>query len=273
VLDAAIRAQVAVTALDNGRVVLRVTRPDAALLETLAQSVANAKDKREFQLRAEKWQQQQYAKPAERGVPFIVPQLCFALEDDITLPLEAENCLGAEGWNPLVDYRPISEDEFSADEKSHVVTLDIENEKLKIAYLAEQAKMSLADVPTDMDATDLALSIERRLFMKLEGQYMAEDSLRQYLLRSVQDLVQRPDMNLPLLLRCRVALEKVLETRLQASRRKAYTRVFQQQLLTMSACVRGQTIPSLPFPNSIRSSAATRDPRFSRNTTTARLPP
>jgi len=52
VLDAAMRAQVAVTATGNERVVLHVTRPDAALLKTLAQSVANAKDKREFQLRA-----------------------------------------------------------------------------------------------------------------------------------------------------------------------------------------------------------------------------
>jgi len=96
--------------------------------------------------------QPQNAKPAERGVPFIVPQLCFAFDDDITLPL--------------------------------------------------------AGVPTDMDATDLTLSMERRLFLKLEGQYMAEGSLRQYLLKSVQDLLQRRDMNLPLLLRCRVALEK-----------------------------------------------------------------
>jgi len=119
---------------------------------------------------------------------------------------------------------------------------------LRIAYLAGQAQLSLAGVPLDMDATDLALSMQRRLFIKLEGQYMADGSLRQYLLRSVRDLLQRPDMNLPLLLRCRVALEKVLETRLQAARRKAYATAFQQQLFADARLRAGPDYPVFAFP-------------------------
>jgi len=167
----ATQAHVTVTEHDDGHFVLHVTgTPDAALLATVTKSLSNAKDNREIQLRSELWLRLQLenAKPAEVGVPFIVPQLCFAFDEEITLPLDAENCLGAEGWNPLIEYRPIGEDEFAADD-------------------------------------------------------MTEGSLRQYLLRSVQDLVQRPDMNLPLLLRARIALEEVLETRLLAARRKTYT--------------------------------------------------
>jgi len=250
-LDADTRAQVTVTAHDDGHFVLQVTgTSNAALLETVAQSVPHAKDRREIQLRADKWLRLQphNAKPAERGVPFIVPQLCFALEDDITLPLQAENCLGPEGWNPLDDYRPILETEFAADEQSHVVTLDIENEKLRIDYLSTQNQLPLAGVPTDMDVTDLVLSMERRLFMKLEGQYMADGSLRRYLLKSVQDLLARHDMNLPLLLRCRVVLEKVLETRLLAARRKAYAQAFQQQLFANEHLRAGSDYPVFTFP-------------------------
>jgi len=250
-LDAATQAQVTVTAHDDGHFVLQVTgTPDAALLASVAKSLSNAKDKREIQLRADKWLrlQPQHAKPSERGVPFIVPQLCFAFDEDITLPLDAENCLGADGWNPLDDYRPMGEDEFSADEKNHVVTLDIENEKLRIDYLSSEAQLPLAGVPVDMDATDLALSMERRLFMKLEGQYMAEGSLRQYLVKSVQDLLMRPDMNLPLLLRTRIALEKILETRLLAARRKAYSQAFQQQLFADDRLRAGAEYPVFSFP-------------------------
>jgi len=250
-LDDEIRMHVTVTTRDDGRVVLQVTgTPDAAVLEAVASSVPNAKDKRELRLRADKWLRLQgpNAKPSERGVPFIVPQLCFALEDDITLPLDAENCLGADGWNPLDDYRPIGKDEFRADEKQQIVELDVENEKLRISYLSAARQLTLDHVPTDMDATDLALSMERRLFLKLEGQYMTEGSLRQYLLKSVQELVQRPDMNLPLLLRCRVALEKVLETRLLAARRKAYTQAFQQQLFVSEKLRAGPDYPVFTFP-------------------------
>jgi len=250
-LDAAVQAQVSVTTHDDGRVVLQVHgSPDAALLDTVAKSVSNAKDQREIQLRADKWWQQhpRNATPAERGVPFIVPQLCFALEEDITLPLEAENCLGADGWNPLDDYHPILDAEFSADEQSHVITLDIENEKLRIDYLSTHNQLPLAGVPTDMDATDLALSMERRLFLKLEGQYMADGSLRQYLLKSVRDVLARHDMSLPLLLRTRVALEKVLETRLLAARRKAYARIFQQQLFAPEGLRAGAEYPVFTFP-------------------------
>jgi len=100
----------------------------------------------------------------------------------------------------------------------------------------------------DMDATDLALSMQRRLFMKLEGQYMAEGSLRQYLLKSVQDLLMRPDMNLPLLLRTRIALEKVLEARLLAARRKAYSQAFQQQLFADDRLRAGAEYPVFSFP-------------------------
>jgi len=275
-LDAATQAQVTVTAHHNGRFIVQVTgTPDAALLETVAKSVSNAKDKREIQLRADKWLRLQpcNAKPAERGVPFIVPQLCFAFDDDITLPLDAENCLGLDGWNPLDDYRPIGEDEFAADVKAHVVTLDIENEKLQIDYLSIQNQLPLAGVPTDMDATDLALSMERRLFLRLEGQYMREGSLRQYLLKSVQDLVQRHDMNLPLLLRCRVALEKNWKTACSLPAARRTPRRFSNSYLPMSACVRGLITPSFAFPNSIRSAANTTGARYIKSTTTATSPP
>jgi len=48
-LDATTQAQVTVTAHDDGHFVLQVTgTPDAALLETVAKSVSNAKDKREI---------------------------------------------------------------------------------------------------------------------------------------------------------------------------------------------------------------------------------
>jgi len=120
--------------------------------------------------------------------------------------------------------------------------------RMRIDYLSSEAQLPLAGVPVDMDATDLALSMQRRLFMKLDGQYMAEGSLRQYLLKSVQDLLMRPDMNQQPLLRTRIALEKVLETRLLAARRKAYATAFQQQLFADDNLRAGSDYPTFTFP-------------------------
>jgi len=249
-MAADVQARIQVQKHDGGFVLHVTGSPDAALLEHVIQSVPDKKDRREVRLRVDKWLrlQPQNAKPSERGVPFIVPQLCFVFDDDSTLLLDAENCLGKDGWNPLDAYRPISTDEFDADEKTHVVTLDIENEKLRIDYVAAAGQLPLAGIPTEMDATDLALNMEQRLFLKLGGQYMRAGSLRKYLVTSVQDLLARPDINLPLLIRTRAALEKVLETRLMAARHKAYTQAFQQRLFADEGLRAGPQYPAFTFP-------------------------
>jgi len=60
---------------------------------------------------------------------------------------------------------------------------------------------------------------------------MVEGSLRQYLLKTLQDLLQRDDhLTLPLLIRARPVLENLLTSRLLAARSRAYTQAFQQQL-------------------------------------------
>jgi len=216
---------------DHGRFILQINRADTTLLAQVLKSVPNARDRREVQLRGEQWlrKQPKNAKSADRGVPFVVPQLCLRL-DDITLTLEAEHCLGLEGWNPLDYYRPISKEEFSADDKAQVWLVDVEDEKLRIRQRQAAQQLPLSGVPVNLDVTDLAVNMEQALFVKLHGQYMAEGSLRKYLLNALQDLLQRNDMNLTLIIRARPILENILHVRLLAARKQAYTTAFQQQL-------------------------------------------
>jgi len=230
-LEADEQARLTLEARD-GYVVLQVNSPDAALLGKVAAAVRDGKDRREVQLRADKWLRQHPSNttPAERGEPFTVPQLCLML-DDITLTLEVEHCLGIGGWNPLDDYRPIGKDEFSADENTKVWLVDVAGEKLRVQPRKEQ-QLPLDGVPTEMDITDLVVNMEPALSLKLHGQYMAEGSLRKYLLNTLQDLLQRDDMDLPTLIRARQVLEKIIYERLLAARKQAYSGAFEQQLFT-----------------------------------------
>jgi len=229
-LEADIRGQVAVEERD-GRVVLRTSHPDAVLLGKVIATVRDGKDRREVQLRADKWLRQHphTTKPAERGEPFVVPQLCLML-DEITLTLEVEHCLGLAGWNPLDYYRPIGKDEFSADENAKLWLVDVEDEKLRVQQQRAQQQLLLDGVPTALDVTDLVVNMEPALSLKLQGQYMQEGTLRRYLLNTLQDLVQRDDMDLSALIRARPVLEKILLVRLLAARKQAYAAAFQRQL-------------------------------------------
>jgi len=234
-----VQAQVTVQP-DAERFVLQVHRPDAALLAQIAKTVPDKKDRRELLTRATKWLRAQphNAKPADRGEPFVVPQLCLT-RDGITLTLEAEHCLGMTGWNPLDYYRAIGKDEFAADEQAQVWVVDVENEKLSIQQRRAEQQLLLSGVPTELDVTDLAVNLERALFEKLQGQYLAEGSLRKYLLNALQDLLQRDDMDLPRLVRARPILEQLFAVRLLAARKKAYKAAFERQLFVDdgSVCV------------------------------------
>ncbi len=54
---------------------------------------------------------QNHVSPAQRGVPFLVPQLCFTFDGDLE-PAEKETLLDASGWS-LLDYSPeLTEAEF-----------------------------------------------------------------------------------------------------------------------------------------------------------------
>jgi len=216
---------------------LEVQNPTPVLLQEIAEKAINDNaDKQEMVLRSEQWRRRQsaYLKPAERGDSFTVPKLCL-LQGNLALPLEIEPCLNPEGWHPLDYYQPISEAEFSIDEKANVALVNIENETLKVAQSKVQ-QQTLIGIPTEVTLDDLTITLTRQLAKLLPRQtvdtmgHSSIDKLRSYIAKALHDLSCRADMNVPLIHYWLATLKLKLKERLLLVQIEAYKQAFQRQL-------------------------------------------
>jgi len=219
---------------DEGEVFALEVGPGASeeLVAKLAKGIADKKDRREFELVAQRAisQRAQNRCAAQRGEPFVVPQLCLELEDGERVLLEKEECLGEEGFNPLESYTPLTKDEFRVDEAAEVYLADIEGERVAIRFAGQGEQLELAGVFTEMDEVGLVANLARALHADVGSETMAAGAFVGYLQRTVHDLLARGDMDLARLIRSRFVLEKVLRGRLNRARQAAYGEAMQQVL-------------------------------------------
>jgi len=216
---------------ESGVYWLYIQSPNANLLNKITDSaVTDKKDKEEWTLRTKKWLQHQpeNLSPAERGEPFSVPQLCLIFDNEAQI-LELKPCLYPDGWNPLDYYQPLH---FSVDKKANVYLLDINHEQIRIAQ-EHIIQPPLSHVPTDITLDDLVLSVKQRLRRELNLTAMggnADNKLHNYIHKSLQDLLWRGDISLPMLGYARSLLERLIKNSWQVAQEAAYKHAFQRQL-------------------------------------------
>jgi len=213
---------------------LQVHAPSAALLDKITHSaITDKKDKQEVELRAKQWlrRQPENLSPAERGEPFVVPQLCLILDNDAQ-PLELKPCLYPDGWNPLDYYSPLGKDDLLIDKQGNVHLLDVNNETIVIEQ-EQIVQQLLPNVSTDITLDDLVFSLKQRLRYQLDLTAMGGNGavkLQNYIHKTLQDLLWRGDISLSMLGYARAILEKKIKDRWEIARKAAYKQAFQNQL-------------------------------------------
>ena len=204
----------------SGTFIMRVTgNINKNLVDRLSESVADEKDNRNIAVEGYIYirRQAESMSPSQRGEVFSVPQLCLNLENGPELA-EKELFLGDDGWNLLDYYEPLAKDHFTFDDRTRRYIVDVLGEKISIKSQNRAEQLELDSIRTEMTDVDLCLWLDR----KLRATDINQETLLEFLRRTVQDLLARDDINMPKLLRGKFVLEKVLRERINAAREKAY---------------------------------------------------
>jgi type III restriction enzyme len=141
--------------------------------------------------------------PAERGEPFVVPQLSLLVEGE---PELAEDALDDHLWN-LLDYpAELSETDFKIEEKASSYEFDIKGEKLTYKFLGKQLPLDFSD--TESGLTELQLT--RWLEPRLRQPNIRPENLLEFTRKTLKQLIDRRKIPLVMLVRGRFQLLKAL---------------------------------------------------------------
>ena len=176
---------------------------------------------------------QKHGSPAQRGVPFVVPQLCFKLDGTLELA-ERDAFLDARGWS-LLDYpAEISEADFRLTETGVQWEIDLSAAGRiteKAIGKAEQYHLDLVD--TGWTDKQLCQWLER----KARQQDVTQPVLLEYVRRALAYLIEKRALPLTALVRWKYILAKVLARKINQCREHASTDRYQQTLFGAEAAV------------------------------------
>lgn len=174
-----------------------------------------------------------YTSPAERSVPFAVPQLCFTFEDELQLA-DKDAFLDVSGWN-LLDYSAeLSEADFRLTQTGVQWELDLSLAgKLteKVVGNAEQYDLDLVD--TGWTVNQLCSWLER----KARQPDITQPVLLEFVRRALAYLVEKRHLPLTALVRWKFILAKVLIQKIGQHREDAAYDRYQQNLFSPQAAV------------------------------------
>lgn len=174
-----------------------------------------------------------HASPAERGVPFRVPQLCFVLDDELEIA-DSETILGATGWDLLGFPASLSETEFRLTDSSIEWELDLNAAgKIteKVVGQAEQFNLDLVD--TGWTQNQLSQWIERRARQPDLTQVVVLEFVR----RTIEYLVEKRGIAVTALVRWKFILAKVVKQKIELYRDRASEKSYQTTLFGPAAGV------------------------------------
>jgi type III restriction enzyme len=175
---------------------------------------------------------QAHISPAQRGVPFHVPQLCFNLDGELELA-DRESLLG-DGWS-LLDYpAEIAEADFRMTETGVEWEID-----LSAAGSITERHIGSAE-QHNLDLIDTGWTVQqlyRWLEKKSRQQDITQPVLLEFVRRSVAYLTERRGFPLTSLVRWRFILSKVLAEKISCHREKASRDHYQETLFGPQAAV------------------------------------
>jgi type III restriction enzyme len=141
--------------------------------------------------------------PAERGEPFVIPQLSLFVDGE---PELAEYALDDHLWN-LLDYpAELSEADFKIEEKATSYEFDIKGERLTFKFLGRQLPIDFSD--TESGLTDLQLT--RWLEPRLRQPNIRPETLLEFTRKTLKHLMEVRKIPLVTLVRARFQLLKAL---------------------------------------------------------------
>jgi type III restriction enzyme len=171
--------------------------------------------------------------PAERRVPFIVPQLCFIFDGELELA-DKEAFLDVGGWR-LLDYSAeLSEVDFKLTETGVQWEIDLSDEgKIteKAVGKAEQYDLDLIDI--GWTEQQLCSWLER----KVRQQDVTQPVLLEFVRRALAYLVEKRALPVTVLVRWKFVLAKVLAVKISQHRQKAADQRYQETLFSPQASV------------------------------------
>ena len=146
--------------------------------------------------------------PAERGEPFLVPQLTLLQDGAAEL---AEYVLDDHIWN-ILDYAPeLTETDFKIEEKASTYEFDIKGEKLTYKFLGKQLPLDFSD--TESGLTDLQLT--RWLEPRLRQPNIRPENLLEFIRKTIKQLLEKRNIPLVTLVRARFQLLKAMAAKVK----------------------------------------------------------
>ncbi len=146
--------------------------------------------------------------PAERGEPFIVPQLTLFQDGE---PELAEYVLDDHLWN-ILDYpAELTETDFKIEEKASTYEFDIKGEKLTYKFLGKQLPLDFSD--TESGLTDLQLT--RWLEPRLRQPNIRPENLLEFTRKTLKQLLDQRKISLVTLVRARFQLLKAMAAKIK----------------------------------------------------------
>lgn len=146
--------------------------------------------------------------PAERGEPFVIPQLSLLVDGE---PELAEYALDDHLWN-LLDYpADLTEKDFTVEEKATSYEFDIKGEQLTYKFLGKQLPLDFGD--TESGLTDLQLT--RWLEPRLRQPNIRPENLLEFTRKTLKHLLTKRNIPLVTLVRGRFQLLKAIANKIK----------------------------------------------------------
>jgi type III restriction enzyme len=176
---------------------------------------------------------QVHTSPAQRGVPFVVPQLCFDFDGELELA-EQDAFLEARGWSLLNYSAELSEVEFALTESGVQWEIDLNvTGKITERAVGKADKYDLDLVDTGWTQNELGRWLER----KVRQPDITQPVLLEFVRRALVYLVEKRGLPLTALARWKFILAKVLVQKISVHREQASSDRYQQSLFGKEATV------------------------------------
>jgi type III restriction enzyme len=165
--------------------------------------------------------------PASCFESFSLPQLALRFGDFLTT-LDTDSLLYCGGWK-LEGCAKLDEQTFSLKPDGQTFSIDIEDGKMRYAFVAEASQLNLDVVDMGYTLNNLAYWLDRRL----RQPDIAQPLMLSYLRKTLEWLLEERKIPLPTLARGKFLLQKVLDIAIRREREAAKKRGFEQVLFKL----------------------------------------
>lgn len=203
------RTQLSIETGRDARLLLRVTGEITPELENKIVYAVKEQDRHRVNQAMAQYhaRPQRLLSPAERGEPFVIPQLSLFVDGE---PELAEYALDDHLWN-LLDYpAELNEVDFKIEEKAASYEFDIKGERLTFKFLGRQLPLDFSD--TESGLTELQLT--RWLEPRLRQPNIRQETLLEFTRKTIQQLTGVRKIPLVTLVRARFQLLKALAAKI-----------------------------------------------------------